>query len=59
MSSTFSHQLKSVLVGGGAKREFYPSELVSHVISDSLPPPSLGLSRCAASLVLHVRPPCL
>lgn len=47
-------QLKSLLVGGGGTREFYPSELVSHVIADSLPPPSLGLARCSGSLMLHV-----
>lgn len=47
-------QLKNVLVKGGGQREFYPSELVSHVISDSLPPPSLGLSRCSSSVILQV-----
>ena len=47
-------QLKNVLVSGGGQREFYPSELVSHVITDTLPPPNLGLSRCTTSIMLHV-----
>ncbi|CAI8019609.1 PAX-interacting protein 1 [Geodia barretti] len=46
-------ELKNALVKGGGQREFYPSELVSHVISDSLPPPSLGLARCSTCPILH------
>ena len=56
LAITIHIQLKNVLVKGGGQREFYPSELVSHVIADSLPPPSLGLSRCTSSILLHVRP---